>query len=533
MLKLLIKKQLTEIFRSYFYNSKKNTARSKGSTVAAFIAFILIMVLFLGGTFAFVSYSMCPGLVQADAGWLYFAIMGGLSAFLGIFGSVFNTYQGLYLSKDNDLLLSMPIPVRYIIISRLISVYLLGLMYAGVVIVPAVIVYWIVAPFSISALAGGILLPLIISVFVLELSCALGWVVAKVSLKLKNKSFVTVLISLLFLGGYYFFYFKANTLIQTLVANAETYSVKIKDGAYGIYLIGSAGTGDPLGLAVCIAVTGLLFFAVWKVLGGGFLKIATASGVYKETKANARAAGQHTPAAALLMKEVRRFTASPTYMLNCGLAVVLMPAAGIALLIKGDTVRMMLDNVFGGFPGALAVLLSAAACLLASMNDTAAPSVSLEGKSIWLLQSLPIEPKQVVLAKVRLQILLTGIPMLALLGCAVPLVKDEGAAVVILFFLTTLSYAALQAMFDMMLGLKMPNLTWTNEMTPIKQSGSVLAALFSGWLFPLAYGGIYLLLCAFLPAAVYLALALAVNTVLILLLRRWLTTKGAARFACL
>ena len=29
MLKLLLKKQLTEIFRNYFYNPKKNRARSK------------------------------------------------------------------------------------------------------------------------------------------------------------------------------------------------------------------------------------------------------------------------------------------------------------------------------------------------------------------------------------------------------------------------------------------------------------------------------------------------------------------------
>ena len=42
-------------------------------------------------------------------------------------------------------------------------------------------------------IAGSILLlVLLISIFVLTLSCALGWVVAKISLKLKNKSFITV-----------------------------------------------------------------------------------------------------------------------------------------------------------------------------------------------------------------------------------------------------------------------------------------------------------------------------------------------------
>ena len=31
MLKLLVKKQITEIFRSYFYDQKKNKKRSTGS----------------------------------------------------------------------------------------------------------------------------------------------------------------------------------------------------------------------------------------------------------------------------------------------------------------------------------------------------------------------------------------------------------------------------------------------------------------------------------------------------------------------
>ena len=40
---------------------------------------------------------------------------------MGAFGSVFNTYSSLYLAKDNDLLLSLPIPLRVIISSRLLS----------------------------------------------------------------------------------------------------------------------------------------------------------------------------------------------------------------------------------------------------------------------------------------------------------------------------------------------------------------------------------------------------------------------------
>ena len=137
-------------------------------------------------------------------GWLYFALMGLIAILLGAFGSVFNTYAGLYLPKDNDLLLSMPIPVPALLASRLLGVYLMGLLYSAIVIVPAVIVYWVTAGAALPAVWGGLLLTLLISVIVMILSCALGWVVAKISQKLKHKGFLTVAVSLVFICLYYF-----------------------------------------------------------------------------------------------------------------------------------------------------------------------------------------------------------------------------------------------------------------------------------------------------------------------------------------
>ena len=56
MLKLLIKKQLLEIFQVYFYDAKKNKARSKVSIIGYFVLFILLIVGLLGGIFTFLVY---------------------------------------------------------------------------------------------------------------------------------------------------------------------------------------------------------------------------------------------------------------------------------------------------------------------------------------------------------------------------------------------------------------------------------------------------------------------------------------------
>lgn len=162
MLKILLKKQLMEVFRAYFYNQKKNERRSTGSTVMLFVMFILLVVVVLGGVFGGLAYVMCAPLQAAGMGWLYFTLMELLAIAMGTFGSVFNTYSGLYLSKDNDLLLSMPIPVGAIISSRLLSVYLLGLLYSGIISLPAAVVYWISVPLT----PGGVVGPLVMVVLV-------------------------------------------------------------------------------------------------------------------------------------------------------------------------------------------------------------------------------------------------------------------------------------------------------------------------------------------------------------------------------
>ena len=76
MLKLLVKKQLTEIFRAYLYDAKKNRARSKAATVGYIIFFVLLMVGVIGGMFTVLSLTMCRSMAEAGMSWFYFAIMG-------------------------------------------------------------------------------------------------------------------------------------------------------------------------------------------------------------------------------------------------------------------------------------------------------------------------------------------------------------------------------------------------------------------------------------------------------------------------
>ena len=91
----------------------------------------------------------------------------------------------------------------------------------------------------------------------------------------------------------------------------------------------------------------------------------------------------------------------------------------------------------------------------------------------------------------------------------------------------------LSALFGLFLSVKMPNLNWKNETTPIKQSASVAIALFGGFFYAALIIAGYFLLTKFIGYIVYMCLFAAVTALLSVLLYAYLKGKGAAEFAAL
>ena len=338
-----------------------------------------------------------------------------------------------------------------------------------------------------------------------------------------------MLIALVFIALYYFGYFKAMNLIRELIANIAVYGPAIREKAYGIYLFGSVGEGDPLAVGVCTAVVAALFALMWKLLGRSFLAVATAAGGNGKPRFAVRRGKQHSAASALLRKEFGRLTSSANYMLNCALSTLLLPILAVVLLVKGPVVVEGLSSVFGGIGGAVTVLFATALCMAATMNDTAAPSVSLEGRSVWIPQSLPVEPWIVLRAKVLVQLILTLPGLLIVIVCCL-LVLRPPTAEAVPFAVLPLCFAVFFALLGVTLNLKRADLEWTNELAPIKQSLPVTVVLLGSWLLAAALAGIYLLLTPPFGAAVYLWGFTALMAGGSLALYLWLRRRGGQVF---
>ncbi len=530
MTKILLKKQMMEVFSWVYQNKKTGKNRTKNSIIGFLLLYILLFG-FLGVVFGLQASVLCEPMLAVDMGWLYWTFMGLLGIFLGTFGSVFNTYSSLYQAKDNDLLLSMPIPPPQILIARLAGVYAMGLMYELIVLIPTMIIWFINAPFSLIGTIDILLIAFLLSLFILVLSAILGWVVAIVGAKVKHKNIITLIISLVFFAGYYYVCGSFYSIMENLLLNIETIGGKVKILLYPFYQMGLAAEGNILSMLIFTVIIIVLTAGTYLILSHSFLRLAisssggSAKAAYKERKVKVTSAQ-----AALLRKEFQRFTSSANYMLNCGLGIILMPLSAIALIWKADVIRELVEiPVINDYVPLLAV---ASICTIAAMNDMVAPSISLEGKNLWIAQSLPVQGRQALIAKLQMQLLLTWIPAIPLIA-AIEWLTKPNLFFAILIPLAFILFSTLLAEVGLLLNLKMPNLYWTSEIVPIKQSTPVTATLFGGWLIIVAFAGIYFLLRNVLNASIFLMITCFALFAAAGLSHHWIMTKGSKIFESL
>ncbi len=531
MWKALFKKQFMELMAFYFPKSKAGKKRGTGAIVGFLVLFVFVF-LSLGGSFYASADLLASAMLPMGLGWLYFALMGSLSLFLGIFGGVFGTYAGLYLAKDNDLLLSLPIPTRRILLVRMISIYVSGLVYSAVAWLPALIRYQLYPAASGLSLLFSLLLLFLNALLVLVLSCLLGWVVAAVSSRLRRKNVVAVILSLLFLAVYFFFTSRMNQLLTSLTQNASALGASVA-GIWPLYQLGQAAVGKALPMLCWTCLVIALSLLTYALLSSSFIRITTANRGAKKAVYRVGRSKASTMDAALLRKELRRFLGSPVYLLNCGLGILFILAAAVFLLVRAGAVRETLILLFSSAPHLVQALLPAlgtmVVCVLGALNPITAPSISLEGKSLWVLQSLPVPAGAVLRAKERLQLMLCYPP--ALIFClALAYVLRFDLLLCLLSLGIAALFIAVMANLGLMMNLLKPNLTWTSETVPVKQGLPVMVCLFGGWLLSLICIGVCAGLGSILPVRLGMAAEAVLLGVLLALLKRWLKTKGCRIF---
>lgn len=466
---------LFEINELRFTKDKAKRARYIGLDIVRLMV-LLIIVGYVGGF----AYGMVF-LGMADIIPLY---LYAIASLLILLFSFFMAGSVLFSMKGYEMLVTLPVSKSAIVISRFGSMYVTNTLWGLLIMLPGMVVYGHFEKPSLGFYAIFLLGSLFLPLLPLTISSIIGAGITAISSRMKHKSLVeTSLMMIVVIGIMVFSMFvseKEEMLTEDFFKNlAEVLSVQI-GGLYPPAIwFADALSGDILALALVFIVPTVVFVVFILILQKYFqvictaINAATAKNDYKMT--SLRSSGQVT---ALWKRELKRYFSSSVYVTNTIVGYLLAAIFSIGICIMGveqmETIMAVsnLDSVLARYmPFGLACLMT--------MTSTTSCSISLEGKTFWQIQTLPVTKKQVYDSKI-LTNLTVAAPFYVI--CVICLAMTVRLDLMQLFWLITIpaAYLLFACVLGITVNLALPVFDWESEVRVVKQSMTTLLSMLIG-----------------------------------------------------
>ena len=536
MIWTLLKINITALFAGLF---RKGRSKKRRSTRA--IVFIILLALYLALTFMMFVGVMFNSLIspffEAGIGWFYFAI-AGLSVFsLCFFGIIFMVQPQIFNARDNELLLAMPIKPSMILAGRLSALLLIEYVFTAIVIFPAFMVLlsrgfisFIPTLGIVFFFASALLIPLLS----LAMGCLIGWFITLITSRItRGRTVLMLLLSIFFLSAYVLVFSGLNDHISVLIERGSEMAEEMRRTMPPVYHVGAAVTDGSIVSFIIFALFVIVPFAIMcLLLSASLFKLSTASRGGKKVEYREKPVRVLGARSALILKELRRYWSLPMYILNASLGVLVTIAATVILIVYPSLFLDPLEEILDIVPdidiGLIGVILLSAIALL---NNVSAPSISLEGNQLWIVKSLPIPPRDILLAKAAMHIAVCGTPsLLASIVCVFAL-PVTGLLPIVLTIVLPASLTVMSALIGVVTNLRFPRFDWVNPIQPVKQGLSSILTLFGaiGLIFALIF--IYALFFSFLiTIEVFMALCTLASLAVCFAMYRYLRNTGSRRF---
>ncbi len=443
-------------------------------------------MLLVAGMFCFYTVALVFGLCSlglADAVPAYFALLTSLVIF---FINLFVAGNTLFSKKGYELLISLPLPPRAVVIARFLSLYIQDLLFALAVMLPGLVTLGILSPMGIGAWCVAFFGVLLLPAVPLGLAAALGTSVMALSSRMKHKSLVqsaltvafvlAVLVGSVSVGG---------EAEEWDVAWISSLAVQLGDVICTVYPPAawfSAGVlrMDLLRLLLLFGVSAAAVLLT--VLAAGKLFSPVMRRLYATAARHDYKLGALASRGllrTLYARECKRYFSSSIYVTN----TIVGPILGA--LLSGTLCFTGIDAVATMLPVDIArivpLLFSAVFCMM----TTTSVSVSMEGKQIWLLKSLPIPTKSLLDAKILFNLSLM-LPFYLLSEFFLLLALKPSLLQAVTLLLLPALIALFVTVFGITVNLKLHSFDWEREEHVVKQSASALIGGFAGLLLSLA-----------------------------------------------
>lgn len=476
-LRTLIKIQLSSLLG---VNKRLHSPGGKPAAVLLIVGMALLGLLLLGMSGMY-SFGLLYLFIPLGCPELALGLMMAAASVVTLFTTLYKTHGVLFGFGDYDLVMSLPVSTRTVVASRVLLLYGMNLALNLLLLLPAGVLYGVMVGPGPLFYAGFLLSLGCVPLIPLVVSALVGALITRVSLGFRHKQLVTVLLSVaavvaVVCGS---FLLPQSEAALTDLARTLADAVNRLYPLSALYLAGVTG-GNPWALMGFIALS-LGAFALFSAgLARSYKRVNSALAAHAARRAyRLDTLKSGSPFAALYRKELRRFFSSSLYMLNTGIGMVLCLVFSVALMAVGapKIAELMEAPELMGILNQYAPLVL---CFFLSMAYMTACSISLEGKSLWILLSAPVSAGTVFAGKVAMQLTLV-LPLSLVSGVLWAIALGTGPLDTLMLLLVPSLFALVMALLGLVINLKLPNLGWKSEVVVIKQSGASLLSMLSGF----------------------------------------------------
>jgi len=459
-------------------------SKSKGQKIKVGLLGIVILYAFctIAFTMFIMSYQLGGILKKLDALELLISSTILSTTIFSITMSTFKIPGYLFSFKDYDMLMSMPLKPSAILASKMIFIYLSNLMVTVIVGIPQLIVYGMKTSGGILYYSFVAITTLFIPLIPIAIGAFFAYFLGRISTKFRSTNAILLIGSFLLLAIIMVDSTMVGQLNSQYVQNSIPTVNIMNDILFWTKLYIEALKGNNFLYLMAFVFSSLIIFGVFVVIfSKGFKSInSKLSEKYKASNYKMAKLKVSTVLKALYIKELKFYFSSYIYVVNTAFGVIMMTIFSLGIAIFGkDAVSKVLEIPMTDAYISPIVTLIFVFCI--SFTFITAPSISLEGKSLWIIKSLPIKIENILWSKILLNMTFT-VPALIINTIIVALAFKMNVATVMAIFSVSLLYCLLIPTIGILINLYFPKLEWTTQMSVVKQSASVLLASLAGFL---------------------------------------------------
>lgn len=455
----------------------------------AFVVYLLLMgVLFVGLSILYnVIYSMqYVSTEQIDKIHNLSVVFFVLSTFM-VFTSTISKMQTIFGGKDYDMLASMPIKKRDIVLSKIFNLYVVELIVCSILLIPNSIILTIIT----KNLFFLLLLPLAFVAPAFPMLVAL-FITAVMELLIKNKKAKTIistvftLILLVVVMGFAFYSsFSATSEnggtqigMFNALADSAIYinpSVKFLQMAYAdniLWILAYVGSNFFL-LFLVLSLVVLMYTKIHNNM-----TMSKTNTKHKKNK-NGLDRVERTQRKEIAHLTRVQFFKSKNAVMQSGMGLVLGVIFAIAAAVALANIKLEPTEGFDiqKFLYENGFLISVGLAFFMGILPPAGTAISIEGKKFFVLKSYPMDFKGYLKEKLKFSYVVMGIPALIVSLILSIFVKQSVFSIVITILFPQLYCLALSA-FTLFIDATVPYFYWKDELEVYKYHKSTIIVVF-------------------------------------------------------